>query len=616
MARGDVEARLGEQIRALFEAGPLAQAGDDRLLDQFQGGEPGRSGSAFAALVDRHGPMVLGVCRRVLADPGLAEDAFQATFLVLARRARSVRDREALAPWLHRVARRVATRAKVRADRARRRERPGPREVAVLDPDRLERAEVRAIIDEEVDRLGDHQRLPVVLCCLEGLSHEEASARLDWPLGTVKSRLARGRRRLQERLTRRGVAPALAAATAWESAGAGAATATSAVPVPPALAGAAARLGLLVLGPATPGSVPAAVSALAREELGSMLKVKVVAATLAAGASIALVGLALGSGPPRPTQDVPAAPAPALKARPAAPRKPGEVLIRAVDPEGRPVPVARVDVRELSRGFNPEPGSTDSDGMYTVTGLPTGNATVVDVLAAGRSLGATAEVTGADEAGPDRGVQEVRLGPLVRVTGRVLDQDGKPITAPTVNLWRDVSYRSQNERSFRRTVATWDKVQIEGIYTFEGLIPGATYSPHAQARGYTTATFDGVKLEPGQATRFRDIRLILADREVNGIVVDPKGRPAAKVTVDYQWSDPGQALYAPKGATWFHDTDASGRFHLTGLPRGPIRVIAFRRNPDEQHRNIRNLKYADIPQGSDEVRIELPDPDDRLRGIE
>ncbi len=162
---------------------------------------------AFEALVARHAPMVLGVCRRVLGFTSDAEDAFQATFLVLVRRARDLSPRDAIGPWLYGVAVRVAARARSQA--ARRRSQATPLENTLadrpgrgLDPDLLE------ILDTELRRLPGKYRSPLVLCYLEGRTHEEAARELQWPVGTVKGRLARGRELLRERLSRRGFAPA------------------------------------------------------------------------------------------------------------------------------------------------------------------------------------------------------------------------------------------------------------------------------------------------------------------------------------------------------------------------------------------------------------------------
>ena len=116
--------RVSEQIRTLFQAGSLGALTDGQLLERYLSPESHCSEMAFATLVERHGPMVLGVCRRLLPDTHLAEDAFQATFLVLARRARSVRNHDSLGGWLHRVARRIAMRLRSTHDRRKAREQP------------------------------------------------------------------------------------------------------------------------------------------------------------------------------------------------------------------------------------------------------------------------------------------------------------------------------------------------------------------------------------------------------------------------------------------------------------------------------------------------------------
>jgi RNA polymerase sigma factor (sigma-70 family) len=163
--------------------------------------------AAFAELVHRYGPMVLGVCRRVLADAHTAEDAFQAVFLVLARKAGAIRPPGAVAGWLHGVAVRTARKAKTAAARRRRREMAA---TALANPDRevggdLQQAELRAIIDAELAALPETHRAAVVLCDLHGKTRAEAAAELDRPEGTVAAWLARGRKALAARLKRRGV---------------------------------------------------------------------------------------------------------------------------------------------------------------------------------------------------------------------------------------------------------------------------------------------------------------------------------------------------------------------------------------------------------------------------
>jgi RNA polymerase sigma factor (sigma-70 family) len=207
--------RLGASLRrmqVLLSAGTFSGLSDGELLDRFLERRDEIAELAFAVMVERHGPMVLGVCRRIMQDPHDAEDAFQATFLVLARKSRSVRVEGSLGRWLFGVATRVATRA--RCDRRRRlaHERSGLDRVEAAEQDASladpERAEVVAVIAREIAGLPARFQAPVLLCDLEGASQEEAARRLGWPVGTVKSRLSRARARLRERLTRRGLAPA------------------------------------------------------------------------------------------------------------------------------------------------------------------------------------------------------------------------------------------------------------------------------------------------------------------------------------------------------------------------------------------------------------------------
>jgi RNA polymerase sigma factor (sigma-70 family) len=167
-----------------------------------------RDEAAFARLVSRHGPMVLRLCRRLVGDAHLAEDCFQATFLALARQAGSIRRPGALAAWLYGVAFRVAARA--RAEQRRRKTLCGEAIAECPDwrPDALDRLtgrELMRVFETELQRLPESYRLPIVLCCVEGLSLEEAAERLGWTAGSVKGRLERGRARLHARLVRRGL---------------------------------------------------------------------------------------------------------------------------------------------------------------------------------------------------------------------------------------------------------------------------------------------------------------------------------------------------------------------------------------------------------------------------
>jgi RNA polymerase sigma factor (sigma-70 family) len=201
-----------KDLETLFAGGTVGALADGDLLDRFvaRGDE-----AAFEALVKRHGPMVLQVCRGVLADSHDAQDAFQATFLVLARRAGSIRKRESVASWLFGVAGRIAARARVAAARRRKHESGAGEEAARRDSgsgptlpeseqERLE-LDVAATLHEELSRLPEKYREPVVLCYLEGWTYQEVADRLRRPIGTVKVRLSRARGLLRGRLTRRGL---------------------------------------------------------------------------------------------------------------------------------------------------------------------------------------------------------------------------------------------------------------------------------------------------------------------------------------------------------------------------------------------------------------------------
>jgi RNA polymerase sigma factor (sigma-70 family) len=271
-------------LRRLAAPAPAAPT-DGQLLQRFAAG---REQEAFAELVRRHGPMVLAVCRRVLGDADDADDAFQATFLVLARRAGAVRKRDSVGSWLYGVACRVARKARVGAARRRARERQ------VADMPRAEPTaeavwrEVRPVLDEELSRLPEKYRAPVVLCYLEGRTHAEAARQLGWPTGTVSGRLARARDLLRGRLARRGLglSGGLVAALLGDQAAPAAVPATLARTTIDAAATFAA-------GNAAAGTASAPAAALAKGVLHTMYltKLKIVTAVvLAAG----LVGTGAG----------------------------------------------------------------------------------------------------------------------------------------------------------------------------------------------------------------------------------------------------------------------------------------------------------------------------------
>ncbi len=207
-------------LRDLFGVGTATGLGDGQLLARYS---CSNDAVAFEALLARYGPMVLATCRAVLKSEHDVEDAFQTTFLVLARKAHSIRCTDTLAGWLHRVANRAAVQTAVEVKKRQRKE----AEVSAMTPMDTSRSErpadddFRSILHEEINRLPERQRLAVVLCGLAGLTYDQAAQQLGWTASTLRQRLANGRQRLKRQLTRRGFAtPAVGAVLAAREASA------------------------------------------------------------------------------------------------------------------------------------------------------------------------------------------------------------------------------------------------------------------------------------------------------------------------------------------------------------------------------------------------------------
>ena len=211
-----------KRLQALFESGSMAGVPDSQLLERFVIRRDSEGETAFAILVARHGPMVLGVCRYLLRDVHSADDAFQAVFLVLARRAGSIRQPDLLGPWLHGVATRIARKARAQTSRRIRREQceVEMNDIESVGPEANPRSiddEDATALHEEIGRLPERYRRAVVLCHFEGLTHGEAARRLGCAPGTVGSLVSRARELLRTRLARRGLsASSLALGAALE----------------------------------------------------------------------------------------------------------------------------------------------------------------------------------------------------------------------------------------------------------------------------------------------------------------------------------------------------------------------------------------------------------------
>jgi RNA polymerase sigma factor (sigma-70 family) len=290
LARESIPA-IWQHVATLFRFGTAAGLTDGSLLDRFRSGPADLAEAAFGVLVERHGSMVMDVCRQILGDRHDAEDAAQAAFLVLAQHARSIKRRESIASWLYGVAMRVAAQARRDALRRRARELRSTQAAMAIrrghdgNP-QASASESARELHEELGRLPERFRLPILLCHLQGLTYAQAAQQLGCPVRTVQSRLARGHRRLRNRLTRRGARPGPAV-----------------VPLARLLNPDAARAAV------SPSWKPATVAALAQGVARAMILhrlMKSSAFLLLIGAAAAAVGVTM-LAPSAPAQDTPPA---------------------------------------------------------------------------------------------------------------------------------------------------------------------------------------------------------------------------------------------------------------------------------------------------------------------
>lgn len=302
MTSGPANGMLMTQLRVLCDGGAAGGLGDGALLDRFLARRDALAEAAFASLVERHGPMVFRVCLAILRDPHDAEDATQAVFLVLARRAEAIRNRDSVASWLYGVACRVAARAKLDAARRREHERHGAERAAQAVTEARSQSAACELLYTELERLPEAYRAVLVLCDLEGLTHEQAAHQLRGSVRTVQRRLEQGRLRLRRRLGPQATPLATGLPTAWI-----ASAPVSAARVE-AMARSASRFAM-GLGSTQVGTVPASVVSLAEGVLKTMmlntLKLTAIAcfsAGLVAGGLATQVRSA-SSDPPRPVEN-------------------------------------------------------------------------------------------------------------------------------------------------------------------------------------------------------------------------------------------------------------------------------------------------------------------------
>jgi len=412
-----------KDLRTLFDQGIFANLTDGELLDRFVSRSGELSEYAFGILVERHGTMVLRVCGNVLKNPHDVEDAFQATFMILMRKAGSIRKRESCGSWLHGVALRAA--AGIRTAAARRRDHERKSALSAADFRISQAAELPddlpGLIDEELDRLRDHHRSPLVLCYLEGHTCEEAASQLGWPVGTVKSRLARGRERLRRQLIRRGMAPSLGLVAGTD------------LPSP-AKASVPASLETRILEECVRSAAHGAVIAALPSTIAALVRAEMTHGIMTRGVRVGVVllviGMALAAAVSRTSTpgDNPT-PGPAQAERPKAKLSP--VHARVVDPQGKPVAGVEVVLFQLT-----EPAfkmNTDHDGRVVLDQRRADD--WFSLMARGSN--AVAGVTHYPPIPLKGGTAEeplvLTLTPLDhKVTGSIVDPQGRPIAGVRV----------------------------------------------------------------------------------------------------------------------------------------------------------------------------------------
>jgi RNA polymerase sigma factor (sigma-70 family) len=564
------------EIEALYAVGTLSGLSDAELLGRFVARSGQDAEDAFAALVHRHGPTVLGVCRRMLPALHDAEDAFQATFVVLARRAAAIGRREQLASWLYGVAVRIARDARRRNARrhsaeARLMDRSSVESKPTNDPDDL-----IPLLDEELSRLPRRYRSALVACELEGRSRREAARALGIPEGTLSTHLARGRKLLRERLRRRGLDP-----------GAGA-LATIARPlvepmIPDVLMRTTVDIALAASSGAT-GSVPHAVSSMAERVLKMML-LRRIALFVAA-----LLTIAAGGAATMMVRAIPQAAAPQAPAPPKA--GPDDFRGRVVDKTGAGVADVQVWAAQewTIDGIWQNPPetkartTTDSQGRFVVPWPRNGdglrNPRDPNLFARSRDgrVGWWLDRFGrrvGDGA-------EIELMPVGDVRGGLTDQEGRPIAgvevAPTSLRVRvaplDITWLSPEVTALFRTTTAAD-----GSFLIKGIPQGAAIwaSIAAPAYGAPTIWWDTSQAAPivldGRLGRIKGRLKPPEGRELPagcGLGLRRAPRPAR--------SDPGPFFVdlSPRQAS----AEKDGTVQFDGLPPGRYLVGAYSRRDD------------------------------------
>jgi RNA polymerase sigma factor (sigma-70 family) len=427
--------RCLQQVVKLAAVQTVRERDDGELLEWFV---THKDEAAFAVLVERHGPMVLGVCRRLLGSAADAEDACQAAFLVLAQKAASIRNTTSLSSWLHGVASRVASHLKREHLRRNRRERASNRRPPPDPAAEVSWREVLTVLDEELERLPERNRAPLILCYLDGQTRDEAAQRLGISVTCLHGRLERGRKALCSQLTRRGItlSAALIAAGITEGAARAALAPTTVLYTARAavLVGAGAAL--------DPCLISTRVLALTQEVSRNMTVTKLklgMSAILCAGILATALGASLALGLARAGQATKTLPV-ARHFQRGAGETSGQTTIRGrvLGLDDKPVAGARVYLLKWGAQGKAPPkvwAETGNDGRFSAK-VPQRDLGELFVIAPGHGPGWVIKPGKLQERWPFEDNQVVRLAPDdVPVNGRLLDLQGQPIAGATIRVF-------------------------------------------------------------------------------------------------------------------------------------------------------------------------------------
>jgi RNA polymerase sigma factor (sigma-70 family) len=654
--------KVGRLIQVLFDEGTVASLDDAELLNRFRG--RGRHAeAAFAALVERHAPMVHRICRDVTGDIHDAQDAAQVTFLILAQKAGSIRGEDLLASWLFGTARRVAARALRDAVRRRRREAK-----YALATQHLRESVVRADACEwdwdrlyaELDRLPDRYRDPILLCDLKGLTHDQAAHALKCPPRTLETRLHRGRQRLRQRLTRHGLTPAGAVTTSAITIAGPPIT----IPMDWARSTTLAAMHLATRGAAAT-TVSPTVTSLARGVNRTMLvtRVKWAAALVvflgvSVGLTLAVARMTPGAGIQQAANRADAPSTKSSTAKPAEPPQPAQITTpinvrgRATDLAGKPLVGASIYLVSTN-GLDARLGetTTDHDGSYVFrqVRLPVRRPDEDDSLQGTFQVYGTApghgfawhgmrwyqprrrpadwNPSGEDYSifGGEPMVMDLRFPPEATLAGRVVDESGRPVAGAKIRIancdYLDAAGK-ETHHNFREFWAIGDapasltrsmtgpdgRFRMDGLPKEAGFLidmehpdfAGVVLYAATTARPTSAFDYPGQMIGPGQE------RPPVASGQINVTL-----RSTRRIAVRTVFADSGKPAKAVRvsafrgaaGSGANGVTDESGRLNLR-LPPGDYDVMADpTEGGAEMVRTRSTLKVTDQPA---EQSLELP----------